>query len=364
MGYPYLVVYRRTGRGAHRVGMPVAASPPRSAPGPVARSGVHSAAAPVALGLAVAAGAWAVGRVQPLLSPLLVALVAGAVLANLPVRRRLDGAASVWSTLLRCGIALVGLRLSVQDVTALGVFGPVLVLTTVLSTFAATRYAGRRCSLDPELTLLLAAGFSICGAAAVAAVQDGIRAAQAKVALALALVTVHGTVLLVAIPTAARLLGLSRTQAAVWAGASIHEVAQVAAAATVIGGGSAALAVAMSVKLGRVLLLAPVHRAVAAAVRRGSATPLRGAPVPWFLWAFVAAVALRATGIVPAGVLQPAAALSSILLAAGMFGLGLGIVVKQLWPLPAPALAVSAVATTTVTVVPLLLLLARGSALA
>jgi uncharacterized integral membrane protein (TIGR00698 family) len=255
--------------------------------------------------------------------------------------------------MLRLGVALLGLRLAISDVTQLGFFGVLLVIATVTCTFYVTRFAGIRLGLEPKFVSLIASGFAICGAAAIAAIQDSVKAKENSVGLALALITIHGTVILAVIPLLGRLLGLDDEAIAIWAGASIHEVAQVAAAAALIGPG--ALAIAMGVKLGRVLMLAPIHRAVSSLHHSARGPLLR--EIPWFLYAFVAAVFLRATGLLPEAALTVASHGSSILLAAGMFGLGLGIVLKDLWPIPGRAVVLSGVATLTVTSVPLLMLL-------
>lgn len=312
-----------------------------------------------AIPLAVAIAAWGVSLLQPLLSPLLVALGIGAVLANSrsPFRAEARASASAARLLLRCGIALLGLRLAIDDVAALGWFGVLVILATVTATFKGTQYVGRRLGVDHDLTQLIAAGFSICGAAAIAGIQDSVQAARHHVALAVALVTLYGTGALVLIPLAAGRLGLDDTQAALWAGASIHEVAQVVAAAAIIGGGGSTLAIAMSVKLGRVLMLAPVHHSVMRAQR---AENRDRAGIPWFLWAFVAAVAVRASGVLPEPALQIAATASTICLAAGMFGLGLGLVLKDLLQVPARAVGLASIATTIAGVVPLVMILARG----
>ncbi len=73
-------------------------------------------------------------------------------------------------------------------------------LATVVTTYAATQVAGRLLGLERDLVTLIAAGFSICGAAAIAAVESSIRAKPKDVALAVALVTVFGTVMIGAIP--------------------------------------------------------------------------------------------------------------------------------------------------------------------
>ena len=311
---------------------------------------------PVLVGVAT----WSVSGFAPLMSPLILALMAGAVVANTSLSRapRVAAAATSASFLLRLGVALLGLRLAVSDIASLGLFGILLVLLTVACTFAVTRWCGARLGLERDLVSLIACGFSVCGAAAIAAVQDGVRARKSAVGLALALVTIHGSVMLALIPLLGRVLSLEPDTVAIWAGASIHEVAQVAAAASLIGPG--ALALAMATKLGRVCLLAVVHHAAT----RGDPSGTRSAlgDVPWFLYAFVGAVLLRATGLVPEPAIAVANHASSICLAAGMFGLGLGLVLRELWPIPGRVIALSCVATATVTGVPLLLLVVSGAA--
>jgi uncharacterized integral membrane protein (TIGR00698 family) len=303
----------------------------------------------------VAGAAWCLNQMFPLMSPLIVALTVGTIVANTVLARTspVSGSASAAKFMLRLGVALLGFRLAASDIMQLGYFGMLLVIFTVAATFYTTQFAGRRMGLQPELVSLIASGFAVCGAAAIAAIQDSVRAKENLVGVALALITIHGTLMLAVIPLLGGMLGLDDRLLALWAGASVHEVAQVAAAAALIGPG--ALAVAMGIKLGRVLMLAPVHRAVAHLHHSGPGSLLH--EIPWFLIAFVVAVVIRATGLLPSVVLDVASHASSILLAAGMFGLGLGIVLKELWPIPVRAVALSGVATLTVTAVPLLMLL-------
>jgi uncharacterized integral membrane protein (TIGR00698 family) len=292
--------------------------------------------------------------VVPWSGPLLLALVLGGVVAATPwgARGALARHAPVTRVLLRSGIVLLGLRLPLDRLADVGTGGLAVVVLTLSTTFAVTTVAGRALGVDRGLTALVATGFSICGAAAVAAVDDAVRARERDVALAVALVTVHGTALVLLVPWAAGALGLDDRQAAVWAGASIHEVGQVVAAAALLGPG--ALAMATAVKLVRVLLLAPVYAVVA----RGTARPGtgRGAPlVPWFVLGFVGAVVVRSIGVLPSGVLQVADGATTVLLAAAMFGLGLGLRVRDLLPVPGAVLALSGVATATVAGTSLLL---------
>lgn len=307
--------------------------------------------------LAAGVASLGVGLAVPALGPLLVALVLGAAVAATPWagHPRLAGHAPVTRVLLRSGVVLLGLRLPLGDVLDVGAGGLVVVVLTLATTFTVTTLAGRALGVERGLTALVATGFSVCGAAAVAAVDDAVRARRRDVALTVALVTVHGTALVLLLPWTAGRLGLDERQSAVWAGASIHEVGQVVAAAALLGPG--ALAVATAVKLARVLLLAPVYAVVA----RGPAAPgasRGGPPVPWFVIGFAAAVAVRSTGVLPPSVLDVADGATTVLLAAAMFGLGLGLRVRDLLPLPRGVLALSGVATATVTGTSLLLVLA------
>lgn len=302
---------------------------------------------PRALGfpLGAAALSLAIAPLVPLIGPLLVALALGAVIANSPLAGRpaLAGQDAAGRLLLRLGVVALGLRLPVGDVLAVGGSGLAVVVVTVTVTYLGTLLIGDRLGLEHGFVTLVAAGFSICGAAAIAAVEGSARANRRDVALAVALVTVYGSAMIVLVPWLAAMLGLTERQAALWAGASIHEVAQVAAAASLVGSGAVALA--MTVKLGRVLLLAPVN---VAAGRRGQhhAGGTTHVPiVPWFVAGFAVAVAIRSSGILGATALEVADLAATVLLAAGMFGLGLGIRARELWPVPARALVLATLST-------------------
>jgi uncharacterized integral membrane protein (TIGR00698 family) len=293
----------------------------------------------LAVGAGVSAVALALGQWVPTLSPLLVAIVVGAALANTGrLGPRLEPGLAVASRrLLRLGVALLGLQLALGDVLRLGwgVIG--VVVAVVVLGIAGGVVVGRLLGLSRSQTLLIAGGFSICGAAAAAAVDGVIEADDEELVTSVALVVLFGTAMIPLLPLLAGWIGLAPAQAGMWAGASIHEVAQVVAASSVIGSG--ALAVGVVVKLGRVLLLAPVLAAISLRERRlrplaraeaadSSAAPGRRARpplVPLFVVGFVALMALRTTGVVPSGVLSLAKWGETALLTIAMFALGTGV---------------------------------------
>ncbi|MFT4009074.1 MAG: putative sulfate exporter family transporter [Nocardioidaceae bacterium] len=294
--------------------------------------------------LLVALIAWAISAIFPLASPIFVALVLGAVVANTDIADHafVQGHGTATKFLLRLGVVFLGLKLPIQDILGIGAQGLAVVALTVVVTYSLTVMVGDRLGLDKGLVTLVAAGFSICGAAAIAAIDDTIRAKQRDVALAVAMVTVFGSAMIVLVPWLSALIGLTDQQAAVWAGASIHEVAQVVAAASIIGSGT--VAVATTVKLGRVVLLAPVY---SLAARRGQDRGAgRQAPlVPLFVIGFALTIALRSIWSMPAAVVSTTGFATTLLLAAGMFGLGLGVRAKDLWPLPLKGLLLATFST-------------------
>lgn len=309
--------------------------------------------------VAAAAVAVLVARLVPLVSPLLWALLLGVLLANLPrpVPRAILVAQPGAKTLLRWGIVAFGSLVSWGALREVGWAGAAVVVSTVVVVFAATCWLGDRWGLPRGLVTMVAAGVAVCGAAAVAAVEGNIRRRDEDVGVALALVTLCGTVMIVLVPLAGGWLGLTPDQIGVWAGASIHEVAQVVAAAALVGS-SSVLAVAMAVKLGRVALLVVAHWGALAregVLGRGRRS---GSPVlPWFLVGFVLVAVVSSTGLLPAPVVDGLARAGSWLLAAGMFGLGLGIDRRQIFPLPAGVLRLALASTALAALLPLGLIL-------
>ncbi|WP_454043371.1 YeiH family protein [Cellulosimicrobium sp. Marseille-Q8652] len=352
---------------------------------PPAPTAPHRAAHALAPGLGVVAVATVVvlgaSRLVPSVSPLVVALVLGAVVGSVAFARARGpraaarvaslrpGIAWTTSTVLRTGVVLLGLQLSLPEVLALGWRGLVVVTTTLAVTFAGTLALGRLLRVPRATSRLVATGFSICGAAAISAMQGvvarpgrtpgQVREDDDAVATALALVTVYGTLAIVVLPWLAGLLRLDAAQTGLWIGASVQEVAQVVTAAGTVS--AAALATATVAKLARVALLAPVVTGAGVlAARRGvPGGRTRVPPVPWFVAGFVAAAALRSVGVVPQSVLDAGSTLMTVAFVAAMFALGLGVDVPHLVRTGRRALvlgALSALLVTTTALVGVLLL--------
>lgn len=288
------------------------------------------------LALASAAALIALGTnlLLPTLSALLVAILLGMLFTNtvgVPAVAQ-PGMAIASKRLLRIGIVLLGLQLSLGDIAGLGVGAIGLVVAIVAGGFLTAEVLGRALHLRYAQRMLIGSGISICGAAAVAAVEGTVQDREDEdVVTAIALVVLFGTLMIPLVPAAGFALHLPEFTHALWAGASIHEVAQVVAAGGIIS--PAALKVAVIVKLARVLMLAPVILVLALVERRrgntlegGRRPPL----VPLFVAGFLAAAVLRTTGVLPPEVLRVAGMAQTFLLAAAMFALGAGVKVSTL----------------------------------
>jgi uncharacterized integral membrane protein (TIGR00698 family) len=269
-------------------------------------------------------------------SPLVVAVVLGAIVANTfgVSAAAYPGVSFAAKRLLRIGVVLLGFQLSLGQLEALGAPGLAVVAVTVAATFFGTRWAGRKLGLSSGMSLLVATGFSICGASAIAAVEGIADAEEEEVAFSIALVTLCGTLAIYILPIAGNLVGLHGVAYGNWVGASVHDIGQVVAAATPAG--TRAVQAAVIVKLTRVVLLAPLVAGLSLARRRrtGGGTPAADhkmpPAVPLFVIGFLTAIVVRTTAIIPTSGLDIIKTLQTVLLAAALFGLGCGVHVARL----------------------------------
>jgi uncharacterized integral membrane protein (TIGR00698 family) len=280
---------------------------------------------------ALTAVSFAVARAVPAVNPATTAVALGALLVNAGLHRPVLRAGTAFAArrLLRVAVVLLGLQLVLPELADLGVAGLVVVVVTVAVTFAGTLLLGRWLGLPPARSLLVATGYAICGASAIAAMEDAAGGDEDDRAVAVALVTLCGSLAIVVLPVLRLPLGLDPLAFGSWVGASVHDVGQTVATASRVPG---ALESAVVVKLTRVALLAPLVAVVVLAMRQRAAARAGGTgagrrpPVlPLFVGGFLAAVALASTGVVPGPALEAAGTVQTVLLVAALAGLGTGI---------------------------------------
>jgi len=342
--------------GLRRALAPGWAAVRQAAPGLALAVALAAAARGVAQALAVGA----VGLPKFPLSPVMCAVVLGMAWRNslgVPAwaKRGLD-----WTMhrLLRVGIALVGLRLTLAGATAIAATAVPVALSCLAVALVAGLFIARALAVPRRLGLLLAIGTAVCGCTAVVAVSPVIRARHAETAFAVTCVVLFGCIAMLGYPwVAGHFLGASPVHAGIFLGTAIHDTSQVIGAALIYSqqaGAPAALAAASVAKLLRNLSIAVLLPAAAWLVRRQEASD--GAPppqdpggiaggarrpplVPFFVLAFIGFILVRTAGDALYGAATPLwSALtntgytaSDMFLTCGMSAVGLSVSFTDMW---------------------------------
>jgi uncharacterized integral membrane protein (TIGR00698 family) len=265
------------------------------------------------------------------ISPLVIGIVCGMLYGNL-MRGNMPhewgiGVNFAARRLLRIGVAMYGLNVSIQQIVEIGAPGVVVSVGVTVGVLALGTWLGVRwLQLDRDTAMLTAAGSAICGAAAVLAFESTLRSAPHKSAVAVATVVLFGTISMFLYPVlfGVGLLPFDGVALGMFLGGSIHEVAQVVAAASNFG--AETTEVATIVKMTRVALLVPVllviglwlqRRDVAMSGHHGTL------PVPWFAIGFVLFAAINSAAILPEAWLQTLREVCIFLLTMAMTALGM-----------------------------------------
>jgi uncharacterized integral membrane protein (TIGR00698 family) len=292
--------------------------------------------APFVLGLVLAgaiaaASIWgaAVPAVQHLgISALTLAIVIGIALGNTVFPRvapqTADGVEFAKARLLRLGIILYGFRITFQQIGDIGWAGILIDILIIGATFTLAVQLGTRVfGLDKQTAMLIGAGSSICGAAAVMATEPVVRGQAHKVSVAVATVVIFGTLGMFVYPLLYPYLGLSEAAYGLYAGSTIHEVAQVVVAGRAVGEQAASFAVIE--KMLRVMMLAPFLVILSSRMsgEGEAATGKRKITIPWFALLFIVAAGVNSLHILPKGLVDAILQIDTVLLAMAMAALGL-----------------------------------------
>tara|TARA_B100000959_G_scaffold285149_1_gene358968 strand:+ start:3139 stop:4194 length:1056 start_codon:yes stop_codon:yes gene_type:complete len=252
------------------------------------------------------------------------------------------------SQLLKIGVSLLGFRLAFSEILEIGSLSGILVIICVVFiSFFLIKWIGGKASVSKPLTLLLAAGFPICGISAIAAVKPLSGADDEETGYAVGLITIFGSISILLFSILNLIFDIEMNTLGWWIGLSVHDTSQVVAAASAISDSS--LDSAIVVKMGRILLLAPMLLMISFIKQRGTQdTQQKRFPIPIFILGFIVAAALRSADVLSNGFLDSIGAVRTFLITAAMFGLGSGIRLKSVKDLGTKPLQVGFVAWVTV----------------
>lgn len=228
--------------------------------------------------------------------------------------------------LLRAGIVLLGFRLNLQEIISAGSSIMIIDVVVIVFTMSFTLLLGKALRINKKLSVLLAAGTAICGAAAIIAIAPIIKSKKEQTAVAVSCIAVLGTIGAILYIFLFPLLPISEQEYGVLTGATLHELAHVVAAD--VPGGDVSSDSAILVKLGRVLLLIPVAFIISFVYSRknsGKGLNVEKPPTPWFIFGFLLTSLINTIISIPGSISSFLLGLSTYLLALGMAGLGLNI---------------------------------------
>jgi len=239
---------------------------------------------------------------------------------------------------LRVGVALLGLRITIAQIAAMGWFPVLLVVGTVVLTIGVSITVARLLGFRGLFGLLTGGATAICGASAalaIAAALPGHPLKERATLFTVIGVSALSTLAMIVYPMIVRALNLDPAQAGIFLGATIHDVAQVVGAGYSMSRETGDAAT--FVKLMRVAMLLPVivfavliTRATASEGAAGQPAGTRPPLLPWFTVAFAVLVAINSLGFLPQAVLTLGNDASRWCLVAAISAIGMKTQLREL----------------------------------
>jgi uncharacterized integral membrane protein (TIGR00698 family) len=277
--------------------------------------------------LLIAAIAYALGRLVPVVGGAVFGITLGILLASL---WRLPagfgpGLKFTAKYILQLAVILLGFEMNMAAVIRVGQQSIWVILLTLSAAFVSVVLAGRALGVQRKLATLIGVGTAICGGSAIAAASSAIDADDQDISFSISTIFLFNVVAVFLFPVIGHLLGLSDTGFGMWAGTAINDTSSVVAAAYSYS--TAAGNFATVVKLTRSLMIVPVTLALAlvyARINRSGKTNFSFARVfPWFIVGFLLASLISTAGPLPLSLLQALAQSGRFLIIAAMAAIGL-----------------------------------------
>ena len=266
-------------------------------------------------------------------SAMLFALLLGMALNFLAEEGRcLPGIQFASSLVLRTGVALLGVRITVEQVAALGWSTIALVVAGVAGTILLGVGLARALNLGSRFGTLTGGAVAICGASAALAIASILprhEHAERDASFTVIGVTAMSTLAMILYPMIVGFVGLDHRAAGIFLGGTIHDVAQVVGAGYSVSpetGDTSTI-----VKLLRVAMLLPVCLVIGLALHVRGRTAAHAAPVlPWFAVAFAVLVGVNSVGWIPPEVARTGSTLSQAFLVTAIAAIGMKTSLKSL----------------------------------
>ncbi len=230
--------------------------------------------------------------------------------------------------LLQASVVMLGFGMNLGAVLKAGQSGILFILAVVFGALALGFLFGKLLGTSKRITTLITMGTAICGGSAIAAVGPAIKAENDEMSVSLGTIFVLNAVALFTFPFIGHSLGMSQEQFGLWCAVAIQDTSSVVGASSAYG--AAALAIAATVKLARALWIAPLAIGLAFAFREKDAKAKIA--IPWFIFLFVAAAAIRtfAPAVIQPSIFDSLVSLAKAGFAVTLFLIGLSLSVDML----------------------------------
>ncbi|SFW39377.1 YeiH family protein [Luteibacter sp. UNCMF366Tsu5.1] len=289
----------------------------------------------ILLAFAVAAVAFGLGRMLPLVGGAVFGIVLGIVLRQVvPLDARFQpGIRFASKQVLQWSIIALGFGLSITQVARTGLESLSVTLATVTAAGLAAWGLGRLLRVHDALKLLIGIGTAICGGSAIAAVVPILKPDEHDTAFAISTIFLFNLVAVLTFPALGHWMGLSNLGFGLWAGTAINDTSSVVAAGYAYS--HAAGDYATIVKLTRATLIIPICLVIALVVawkhKRSGATDFSLARIfPWFILWFLVASAIRTAGVIPAAALPVIHFVAECLIIVALTAIGLSADLRRM----------------------------------
>jgi uncharacterized integral membrane protein (TIGR00698 family) len=235
-------------------------------------------------------------------------------------------------TILRLGVALLGVRITFAQIASLGVLPVATVIVGVATTILVGVTIARRLGLRVTFGALSGGAVAICGASAALAIASVLprhEDSERDTILTVVAVTALSTLAMILYPIFVVAIGLDHTRAGVFLGGTIHDVAQVVGAGYTVSQETGDIAT--YVKLLRVAMLLPAVFVISIALSRGGAGRASTPTLPSFLVGFAVLVLINSIGWLPKAAIDLANDVSRWCLVAAIAALGMKTSFKELF---------------------------------
>jgi uncharacterized integral membrane protein (TIGR00698 family) len=300
-----------------------------------AREGLPQRLPGLILAVLVAAVAWGLGKLLPLIGGPVIGIVIGIAIRFFvaPTPTYLPGIRFASKQVLQWSIIALGFGLSLTQVAHTGLESLSVTLTTMAAAGIAAFALGRWLGIHDKLRLLIGVGTAICGGSAIAAVVPIIKPDEHDTAFAISTIFLFNLVAVLLFPLLGHLMHMSDLGFGLWAGTAINDTSSVVAAGYSYS--HAAGDYATIVKLTRATLIIPICLVLAMIVgwrerKKGGSDFSLARIFPWFILWFLVASALRTSGLVPEAILPWIHLLAEFLIIVALTAIGLSADLRRM----------------------------------